>query len=343
MDIGRSFNQAWEGIFGFLPNLFGFLLLLLVGWVVARVVGGAVGKGLEKAGLDRKVQESDANKYVERMMGGAQPSRGIARVVFWLIFVFFLVAAIGALDIPALTAFMNSVLAYLPNVIAALIIFVVAAMLAGAVAAAAARFLGDTPTGKIAGTVLSSLIMVIALFMVLEQLRIAEEIVRIAFAATMFALALGLALAFGLGGRPVAERMLEDAYRKGQEQKDQVKRDMEAGRQRAREEARQRSGGDHGDSGAGYQQAGGYEAGGGYAAGGGAAGYAAGSSGTFGGGYGEPTEESGRGYGAAAPGAPGEGGYPEQGQGGYPDQGPVEDPDPTRTWPGDEPPQQPRY
>jgi hypothetical protein len=72
--------------------------------------------------------------------------------------------------------------------------------------------------------------------MILEQLRIAEEIVRIAFAATMFALALGLALAFGLGGRDLAGRMLEDAYRKGKEHKDQAKRDLETGRARAQSE-----------------------------------------------------------------------------------------------------------
>lgn len=64
--------------------------------------------------------------------------------------------------------------------------------------------------------------MVIALFMVLQQLQIAPAIVEIAFAAIMGALALGLALAFGLGGRGVAEKMLEDAYRKGQESKSNV-------------------------------------------------------------------------------------------------------------------------
>jgi hypothetical protein len=57
--------------------------------------------------------------------------------------------------------------------------------------------------------------------MILEQLQIAPEIVRIAFAAVMFALALGLALAFGLGGRGVAERLLEEGYRRGQEQLEQ--------------------------------------------------------------------------------------------------------------------------
>jgi hypothetical protein len=72
--------------------------------------------------------------------------------------------------------------------------------------------------------------------MILEQLNIAEQIVEIAFAATMGALALGLALAFGLGGRGVAERMLEDAYRKGQENRDQVRQDFQTGQDRAQQQ-----------------------------------------------------------------------------------------------------------
>ncbi len=92
--------------------------------------------------------------------------------------------------------------------------------------------MGDTPTGKIVATIVPALVMVIAMFMILEQLQIAPEIVRIAFAAVMFALALGLALAFGLGGRSVAQRMLEDAYRKGSEAKEQARRDIETGRAR---------------------------------------------------------------------------------------------------------------
>jgi hypothetical protein len=62
--------------------------------------------------------------------------------------------------------------------------------------------------------------MVIAIFMILEQLNIAEQIVEVAFAATVCALALGLALAFGLGGRPVVQQLLEDAYRRGREDAD---------------------------------------------------------------------------------------------------------------------------
>ncbi len=241
MNLGDSFQRATDGFFAFLPNLLGFLVLLLVGFIVAKLISAAVGKVLQKVGLDRALHDSDANKYVDRVMPGARPSKGIATVIFWLVFAFFLFSAIGALEIPALTTFMNQVLAYLPNVIAAIVIFVVAAMVAGAVAAGVTRILGDTPTGKIMASVVPALVMIIAVFMILEQLQIAEQIVQIAFAATMGALALGLALAFGLGGRGVAERMLEDAYRTGREHKEQAKADLQRGRDRARSADHQQS------------------------------------------------------------------------------------------------------
>jgi hypothetical protein len=129
---------------------------------------------------------------------------------------------------------MNEVLAYLPNVIVAILIFIVAALVSGAVAAAVVRFMGDTPTGKVVGAVAPAVIMTIAFFMILEQLQIAPEIVRIAFTAIMFALALGLALAFGLGGRDLAADLLRQARDKGAQAADQVKHDAQVGADRAR-------------------------------------------------------------------------------------------------------------
>jgi hypothetical protein len=236
MDIGDSFQNATDGLFDFLPNLIGFLVILLVGYVVAKVVSSVVGKLLDKLHVDRRLHESSASKYVDTVLPGASPASGIARVVFWLIFVFFLTAAIGALGIPAATGFMNQVLAYLPNVIVAILIFVVAALLSGAVAGAVARFMGDTPTGKVVATVAPAVIMTIAFFMILEQLQIAPEIVRIAFTAIMFALALGLALAFGLGGRELAADALRQARDKGSDVADRARRDAQLGRERAENE-----------------------------------------------------------------------------------------------------------
>ncbi|CAA9398126.1 MAG: hypothetical protein AVDCRST_MAG32-2816 [uncultured Nocardioides sp.] len=236
MDIGRSFRNATDTFFAFLPSLLGALLILLIGFIIAKVVSGVVRKLLQKAHIDQKLQESSSSKHVDAVLPGARPSNGIAKLVFWLIFIFFISAAIGALGIPAATSFMNQVLAYLPNIIVAILIFLVAALVSGAVAGAVAKFMGDTPTGKVVATVVPAVIMTIALFMILEQLQIAPEIIRIAFTAIMFALALGLALAFGLGGRDIAADMLRDARDKGAMAKEQAKRDAELGRQRAQDE-----------------------------------------------------------------------------------------------------------
>jgi hypothetical protein len=232
MDFGNSVQQGFDRFFGFLPNLLGFIVILVVGYLIARVVAGITRKALEKVGLDDRLHRSEAHNYVDKVLPGSSPSRGIAALVFWLVFAFFLVAAIGALQIPAVTTFMNQVLAYLPNVIVAILIFVIASIVAGAVAAATTRLMGDTPTGKMVAGVAPVLVMVIAVFMILNQLHIAQQIVTIAFAATMFALALGLALAFGLGGRDVARRMLEDAYASGQRARQQARAGVGTGRPR---------------------------------------------------------------------------------------------------------------
>jgi uncharacterized membrane protein YgcG len=235
--LGDSVQNALDSFFGFLPNLLGFLIILIVGYVIARIVKGIITKLLQKAGLDKALHSGHSGQYVEKLSPGASPAKLIGSVVFWLIFVFVLSAAIGALKIPAVTAFMNQVLAYLPNVIAAIVIFVIAGAVAGAVGALVVKTMGDTPTGKIIGTAVPALVMGIALFMVLNQLHIAPQIVTITYAALLGAVALGGALAFGLGGRDVARRMLEDAYSKGQDQKDQVKQDVQTGKQRGQEQA----------------------------------------------------------------------------------------------------------
>jgi hypothetical protein len=239
VEVGDSVQQGLDSFFNFLPNLIAFLLILVIGFLIARVLGGVARKGLEKLGIDRALHDSDAGRYVERISPGAKPSNGVGRAVFWLAMVFVVAVAIGALKIPAVTGFMNQVLAYMPNVIAAIVIFVVAAAIAGAAGTAATKLMGDTTTGKLVAAIVPTLVLVIGLFMVLNQLKIAEEIVTITFAALLGSLGLGMALAFGLGGRDVAGRLLDEAYRKGQEERGRIRRDMEVGKERAKDQAQQ--------------------------------------------------------------------------------------------------------
>jgi len=243
VQIADSIQQGLDSLLGFIPNIIGFLVILAIGYVIAKVVKNIVARLLEKVGLDRTLHSSDAGKYVERISPGASPARLIGSVAFWFIFLFAISAAIGALKIPALSTFIAQVQAFLPNIIVALLIFVIAAALAGAVGAAAHKLMGDTPTGKMVRAIAPALIMAIALFMVLDQLRIAPQIVTITYAGLIGMLALAGALAFGLGGRDLAAQMLGQAYDAGQRNAGQVKQDVQVGRERAEVQAQRASDG----------------------------------------------------------------------------------------------------
>jgi hypothetical protein len=237
IDIGTSVQTGLDSFFGFLPNIVGFLVILLIGWVIAKAVRTIVNKLLDRVGVDQRLHESPAGQYVERVSPGAKPSHLIGAVAYWFIFLFALSAAIGALKIAALTDFIAQVQAFLPNVIVAVVIFVVAAALAGGVAGVVQKLMGDTSTGKIVTAVVPGLILAIGMFMVLNQLHIAQEIVTITYAALLGMLALAGALAFGLGGRDVAAQMLGDAYDAGRRNADQAERDLRTGRDRASQQA----------------------------------------------------------------------------------------------------------
>ena len=243
VQIADSIQQGLDSLLGFIPNIIGFLVILVIGYFIAKLVKGIVARLLEKVGLDRTLHSSDAGKYVEKVSPDASPARLIGTVAFWFIFLFAISAAIGALKIPALSTFIAQVQAFLPNIIVALLIFVVAAALAGAVGAAAHKLMGDTPTGKMVRAIAPALIMAIALFMVLDQLHIAPQIVTITYAGLIGMLALAGALAFGLGGRDLAAQMLGQAYDAGQRNAGQVKQDMQTGRERAEVEAQRASDG----------------------------------------------------------------------------------------------------
>jgi hypothetical protein len=239
VQIADSIQQGLDSLLGFIPNVIGFLLILVIGWFVAKAVKAAVTKLLEKVGVDRALHSSEAGTYVERLSPGASPARLIATIAYWFVFLFVLSVAISALKIPALTGFLNDVQSYLPNIVVAVLIFVIAAVLAGAIGGAAHRLMGDTPTGRVVRAVAPTLILAIATFMVLNQLEIAPQIVTITYAALLGTLALAGGLAFGLGGREVAGDMLRSAYASGQRNAGQVKRDVQTGRERGEQAARE--------------------------------------------------------------------------------------------------------
>jgi uncharacterized membrane protein len=236
VSIGDSLQQGFDEFFAFLPRLIGFLLILLIGYIIARAVRTVVSRVLQGVGADRALHSGTAGQYVNRVAPTLKPSETLGALAFWFIFLGAIAIAVGQLGIATLTNFVQSIGDYLPNVVAAILIFLIAGVVAAAIGGLVARTMGDTPTGKVVGSVVPVLVMAIATFMILNQLRIAPEIVTITYAALIGAAALALALAFGLGGREVAAQMLSDAYVRGQRASDQVKQDAQLGKERAQQD-----------------------------------------------------------------------------------------------------------
>jgi hypothetical protein len=222
-----------------IPAIVGALITLLVGYFIAKMFQKMVRALGMRLGLDRRINASSASSYVRRVTDS--PSRALGRLAYWVVMFLTISLAATVLGIDGLTRFINTVYAYLPNVLAAALILIAAGIIAGIAAAFAARALQGTTTGKLVAGIAPAFVFSIAGFMVLEQLKIATPIVTITYAAIIGAVALGAALAFGLGGREVASRMLEQAYVTSQEKLPQMRNEVQTARaissQPAEEEA----------------------------------------------------------------------------------------------------------
>jgi hypothetical protein len=238
-NILQSLQGAFTTFLSYVPNVIGALLVLIIGYIIARLLRAGISKLLRKIRVDEKLTHGSGGEYVARFSPQGEPSQLVGLVVQYVLMVFVIVSAVGTLNIPAVSGLLTLVLSYLPNVIAALLIFLLAAAVAAAVGGLVHRTMGDTPTGRVARSAAPTLVMAIAVFMILNQLGIAEVIVNATFIALIGAVALGSALAFGLGGRDAAADLIDPGYRKAQQQSDQVQADLQAGRQRAQAEAQQ--------------------------------------------------------------------------------------------------------
>ena len=234
-DIGESAQRFTDQLFEWLPRLIGAVVILLIFYVVAKIVRKLIAKALSSAGIDRAVRSGKYGEYVTQYASGFTPSKVIASIAFWFILLTGVLLALSTLGIEALNNAIAAVVGYLPNVVAAIIILVVAIAIAGVVGGAIAKLMGDTALGKIAAAIVPVLVITVAVFMALVQLQIAVQIVVGMFYIVLGGIVLAAALAFGLGGRNAAQRLLDEAYEKGQQAMPQAKEELALAKERAAE------------------------------------------------------------------------------------------------------------
>ncbi len=208
--IINAFANALNLVLTFIPKLIGFLVILLVGWIVATALSKALTFLLRKVGFDRMGDRIGLTQLEQRMGIKMDAAGLLGKIVYWFIFLIFLVPAVNALGLTTVSALLGTIIAYIPNVFVAILVLFLGTL--------AATFVADIVRGATASANIGnpSIFANIARFAILgfvalvalEQLQIAPSLINELFGAIVAAAAIAFGLAFGLGGQDTARKYL---------------------------------------------------------------------------------------------------------------------------------------
>jgi small-conductance mechanosensitive channel len=225
--VTQSLSDGLGAILGALPALIGAIIILVIGFITARVLQGIVTRVLQSMGFQGWMESGGIKQFFDRSQTQQTPLSILGKLVFWLVFFIAITMAVDTLGISAISDVLAQFIAYIPQIIAAILILVLATLLANFVAGIVRGATGSNLIGSVA----QYGIIVFAAFAALTQLGIAKELIAPTFLILLGAVALAAAIAFGLGGKGVAQQMVEQGYQKGSEAKQQIQQQQEQGEQ----------------------------------------------------------------------------------------------------------------
>jgi len=201
----EGLENAWSSVAVFLPKLLGFLLILIIGYFIAKAIGTAIDKVLERVGFDRAVERGGVKRALARSKFDA--SDLVGKLVFYVLFLFVLQLAFGVFGPNPVSDLIEGIIAYLPKVLVAILIIVIASAVAAAVRELTDAALGNLSYGRVLSNVAGAAILIVGIFAALSQLEIAPAIVNGVFYALLAILVGILVIAVGGGGiQPMRER-----------------------------------------------------------------------------------------------------------------------------------------
>lgn len=205
-------EQAWANIVAFVPKLLAFLLIVIIGYFVAKIIERIVARVLQRLGLDRAVERGGLHRALAKTPYEA--SQLLGRIAFYAVALFVLQLAFGVFGPNPVSELLQGVIAYLPKIFAALIIVVVAAAIGAAVREILDAVLGALAYGTILANAAGIAILAIGVFAALVQLEIAPQIITGLFYALLAIVAGSLVVAIGGSGIVPLQRKWEEALRR---------------------------------------------------------------------------------------------------------------------------------
>jgi hypothetical protein len=214
--IAEPIRQMLTRILAYLPVLLGALLILIIGWLVAKAIRRIVDWLLTAVHFDTLADKAGISAVLRKGEFKINARGVISGLVYWLIMIMVLVMTVDALGLPKASDVLASLFAYVPKVIAALLVLIVAMFLASFVSGIVRMAAGNAnlpKPGLLAG-ISRWAIIIFAVTMSLVELGVAPLLVTATFNIILGGIVLGLALAFGLGGKDAAARYLEELKQK---------------------------------------------------------------------------------------------------------------------------------
>ncbi|HUH08033.1 MAG TPA: hypothetical protein VML96_09520 [Egibacteraceae bacterium] len=224
--MNEALTAALTAATEFLPKLLGFLAILVIGYLLAKIIAKAVNKVLERVGFDRAVERGGLRKALAKSQ--YDPSDIIAKVVFYTLFLFVLTMAFGMFGDNPVSDLLASVVAFLPKIFVAILIVVVASAIAAAARELVVATLGGLSYGNMLGNLAAGAILMVGIFAALNQIEIAPAIINGLFYALLAVVAGSAIIAIGGGGiQPMRERW-ENTLARYDEEKESVRREIQS-------------------------------------------------------------------------------------------------------------------
>ncbi|CAN5164460.1 hypothetical protein BH23GEM2_BH23GEM2_03190 [soil metagenome] len=222
--IADSFANAMTLLFAAIPRIIGFIIVVLIGWFIASLIAKAVGTLLRTVRFNDFAERTGIAGVARRARMEADPSGVIAGIVKWLVRIVVLLVAFDLLGLPAVSEVLREFLLWLPNLIVAIVVLFLAGVAAGALAnlvrGATAEAGFDNPDTL--ANVTKVVVWAFAIVIAVNQLGIAQTLINTLLTGVVGAAALAAGLAFGLGGRDLAARKLDNWDRKARAKSDRA-------------------------------------------------------------------------------------------------------------------------
>lgn len=207
-----SLDQFWTEVATFFPKLLAVMVILFFGWLCAKIARLAVKRILDLVHFDKFADRSGIEAFLEHGEFNLTLSGVISQVVYWLVILLFIITGANALGLNEVAEMLNHLANYLPKIIVAIVVLIFGSLLARFINRLVFAWLHSI---KFEGALAISTsaeygIQIFALFVALEQLDIGTQLLTALFIIFFGAIFLALAIAFGLGGREWATKIIND-------------------------------------------------------------------------------------------------------------------------------------